>query len=245
MLPRAILFDLDDTIISAGPRALLLREVAEQFADRLPVPAAEAARQLEAAFERFWADPERHQVWRFRLAEARMQIVESVFARWRPRAPGVSRELATAFAMRFHRYREEQVKCLPGALEAIDWLQANGVRLALVTNGDARAQRAKIAQFDLAQRFEHIQIEGEAGFGKPEERAYRHALAALDAEPHQSWMVGDNLDWEVRAPQRLGIFAIWHDTLGAGLPEGSTVRPDRIIRSLGELLEPVAAEPAI
>ena len=49
-------------------------------------------------------------------------------------------------------------------------------------------------------------------------------------------MVGDNLEWEVAAPQRLGIFSIWCDHAGAGVPEGSTVVPDRIIRSLGELL---------
>jgi putative hydrolase of the HAD superfamily len=49
-------------------------------------------------------------------------------------------------------------------------------------------------------------------------------------------MVGDNLEWEVVAPQRLGIHAIWHDVVGEGLPQGSPIRPDRIIRSLPELL---------
>jgi putative hydrolase of the HAD superfamily len=38
------------------------------------------------------------------------------------------------------------------------------------------------------------------------------------------------------APQRLGIFAIWIDVHGDGLPAGSIVKPDRIIRSLTELL---------
>jgi putative hydrolase of the HAD superfamily len=49
-------------------------------------------------------------------------------------------------------------------------------------------------------------------------------------------MVGDNLEWEVAAPQKLGIAGIWVDSSGAGLPRSSTVRPDRIIRSLTELL---------
>jgi putative hydrolase of the HAD superfamily len=49
-------------------------------------------------------------------------------------------------------------------------------------------------------------------------------------------MVGDNLEWEVVAPQRLGIYAIWYDGYGIGLPPGSPIRPDRIIRSLPELL---------
>ena len=49
-------------------------------------------------------------------------------------------------------------------------------------------------------------------------------------------MIGDNLEWEVVAPQRLGIYAIWIDTHGEGLPPGSAIKPDRIIRSLTELV---------
>jgi hypothetical protein len=33
-----------------------------------------------------------------------------------------------------------------------------------------------------------------------------------------------------------GTYAIWMDVHGEGLPAGSTIRPDRIIRSLMELL---------
>lgn len=49
-------------------------------------------------------------------------------------------------------------------------------------------------------------------------------------------MVGDNLEWEVAAPQRLGIYSIWHDHLGEGVPAGSPIRPDRIVRSIAELI---------
>jgi len=66
--------------------------------------------------------------------------------------------------------------------------------------------------------------------------AYRHALQSLGVAAHEAWMVGDNLEWEVVAPQRLGIYAIWYDGYGVGLPEGSAIRPDRIIRALPELL---------
>ena len=49
-------------------------------------------------------------------------------------------------------------------------------------------------------------------------------------------LVGDNLEWEIVAPQRLGIYAIWHDGYGVGLPPDCPIRPDRIIRRLSELL---------
>ena len=108
----------------------------------------------------------------------------------------------------------------PGAHDAIDELKARGVKLALVTNGAAGAQRAKVERFALSDRFDHIQIEGEHGFGKPEERAYLHAMQALGVTASDTWMIGDNLEWEVVAPQRLGIYAIWIDVHGDGLPAG-------------------------
>ena len=126
--------------------------------------------------------------------------------------------------------------CFPGAIEGLRGLRDLGIRLALITNGSSATQRAKIERFALAAYFDHIQIEGEMGFGKPEEQAYRHAMAALGAEPHETWIVGDHLEWEVAAPQRLGLHAVWCDAFGRGLPEGTTIRPDRIVRSLIELL---------
>ena len=61
-------------------------------------------------------------------------------------------------------------------------------------------------------------------------------MEALEVKHDETWMVADNLEWEVAAPQQLGIFAIWHDALGRGLPQGTTIRPDRIIRSLSYMV---------
>ncbi|MDO8910922.1 MAG: HAD family hydrolase [Phenylobacterium sp.] len=238
LLPRAILFDLDDTLISLGRRPQLLAEVAEEFAaDLTPPGPARVAEEMEKAFRAFWSDAERHKRGRMDLAAARLGVVTGVFADLRRRTPGLTPETGRAFAARFDAYREEQIRFFPGAVEAIDELKRRGVKLALVTNGAAAVQRAKIERFDLAHRFDHIQIEGEAGFGKPEEQSYLHAMAALGVQTHETWMVGDNLEWEVAAPQRLGIHAIWHDHLGEGLPAESLIRPDRVIRSIGELTE--------
>ena len=139
-------------------------------------------------------------------------------------------------ADRYTALRDEEMRLYPDAWDTLDALRHRGVALALVTNGAAETQRPKIERFDLERRFDHIQIEGEHGFGKPEERAYRHALQRLQVAPHETWMVGDNLEWEVAAPQRLGIHAIWYDGESRGLPATTDVRPDRIIRALAELL---------
>jgi len=239
MLPKAILFDMDDTLISAYAQPeLAWRAISAEFAAALePLPAQLVADAVAVASDAFWADEERHRLGRLNLMDARTGIVAEAFAALASAGHAApSAAVARDMAHRYGTYRDEQMYLFDRAHEVVDWFRDQGVRLALVTNGTSAAQRAKIERFDLEHRFHHIQIEGEHGFGKPEERAYRHALAVLGTEAHETWMVGDNLEWEIAAPQRLGIRGIWHDSLGRGLPAGTDVRPDRIIRSLGELL---------
>jgi putative hydrolase of the HAD superfamily len=176
-----------------------------------------------------------------KLLEARREVVAgtlAALARAGRRTP--AGDFGRRIADRFTAYRDEQMGLFPDAIAVLDALRAHGVRLGLVTNGAGEAQRAKLARFDLAGRFDHIQIEGEAGFGKPDERAYLHALQVLNSRPHETWMVGDHLEWEVNAPQRLGIHAIWFDPDARGLPHDAQARPDRTIRSLSELLPDAA-----
>ncbi len=240
-LPRAILFDLDDTILAAfGQSPDQWRRVIGEYAPHLDGHAPDAVIDAIQAYSRYlWADQARHKDWRHRIGDARRHIVASAFAAMAtgggPAPPPL--DISHAIADRFNAVHEAELRMFPGAHETLDRLKELGVRLALITNGAAAPQRRKVVRFALERRFDHIQIEGEHGFGKPEAQAYLHAMAALGVAAGDTWMVGDNLEWEVVAPQRLGIYAIWHDGYGTGLPPGSPIRPDRIIRSLPELLE--------
>ena len=230
-LPRAILFDLDETLLSAyaNPERVWAA-VTEELAEHLhPYAPATVALLIRTYANEFWADPERHRYWRQRLYESRREIVRRAL-------PALAPEHAELVADRFSSRRDAEMRLHPDAVETLAALRGRGVRLGLVTNGAGEPQRAKLVRFGLAERFDHVQIEGEHGFGKPEERAYRHALASLGVAAAEAWMVGDHLEWEVAAPQRLGIHAIWFDGEGQGLPADSAVRPDRTIRRLGELV---------
>ena len=241
-LPRAMLIDMDDTILSAyGRPDIAWNNVATEFASELaPLSPQQVAAAIADSARTFWASAAAE--WRLKLTEARHEVVRGGFSALAASGhPALPSDLATRMADRFTAYREEEMFIFPGAHEAIDALKAHGVKLALVTNGAAGIQRAKVERFALTHRFDHIQIEGEHGFGKPDERAYLHAMQVLGVTAPETWMVGDNLEWEVEVPQRLGIYAIWIDVHGEGLPAESTVKPDRIIRSLTELLPDEAA----
>jgi putative hydrolase of the HAD superfamily len=241
-LPRAMMIDMDETILSAyGRPEIAWNKVAAEFSSEFAplLPDQVAAAVLDSA-RQFWASADAE--WRLKLAEARHVVVSNGFAALAAAGqPALPMDLAVRFADRFSAYREEEMFVFPGAHDAIDALKAHGVKLALVTNGAAEIQRAKVERFALTHRFDHIQIEGEHGFGKPDERAYLHAMQALGVTAPETWMIGDNLEWEIEVPQRLGIYAIWIDAHGEGLPAGTSIKPDRIIRSLTELLPDEAA----
>lgn len=239
-LPRAILFDLDDTLLVAfGPAQSQWQRTIAAFADRLgPIEAQAVAAAVSGASAELWADPGRHKYWRHRIDEARRKIVADAFAALAATGhPVPAQSVGDAMADAYNALHDEELAMFPDAHETLDALKERGVKLALITNGAREPQRAKVVRFALEHRFDHIQIEGEHGFGKPEERAYTHAMEVLGVGSHETWMVGDNLEWEVVGPQRLGIYAIWHDGYGVGLPPGCPIKPDRIIRRVSELLE--------
>ena len=234
-LPSAILFDMDDTILAYGVVAdEVWRTVCDRFAPQLEaVEPAELLRAVQEHRQWYWSDPERHRRGRLNMDLARYEMTSGAFQRLGVDAPALADEMADSYIAE----RDAAVHPFPGALDTIRALRGNGVRLALVTNGEAKGQREKIDKHGLVPLFDHILIEGELGLGKPDERVYVDALDRLNTKPDDAWMVGDNLEWEVAAPQRLGLLGIWVDNVGSGLPASSAVTPDRIIRALPELLQ--------
>ncbi len=232
-VPGAILFDLDDTILddSSGVEPAWRAVCGEAAAE---LPGLDAESLFEAIGRHrdwYWSDPRRHRQGRLDLRATSARIVERALTELGFRDP----DLARATANRYRDRREAAVRPFPGAVETLAGWRAMGVRLALVTNGSGASQRAKIERFDLARLFDRIIIEGEFGRGKPDQRVYAAALDGVEADAASSWSVGDNLEWDVAAPQRLGLRGVWVDRRAAGLPDGTPVRPDRIVGSITEL----------
>lgn len=240
-LPRALLLDLDDTILDDSQVVAECWRRAVEEGCRATAgdggPALDPGVFL-AAIDRmkswFWSDAERHRAGRLDMDIARLEIVRASVVELGAGA-ALEQSLAARITDAYTRLREEALEAIPGAIDTVRWLRAQGCRLALLTNGAEAAQCRKIERFELAPLFDAVLVEGEQGFGKPDPRIYELALARLAAAPSETWMVGDNLEWDVAQPQRMGIFAVWIDARGRGLPPGHAVRPDRIVRTLAEL----------
>lgn len=232
---KALLVDLDDTLLdySGGTDECWLH-ACEALAGPAGIDPPTLVRAIADTRRWFWSDPGRHRVERADMLRAWTRITAHALGT----LDRADEALAAAIAQDFAERRWERMDLFPGVPAALEALRARGVPLALVTNGDASHQRRKIARHDLERFFDVMVIEGEMGVGKPEEVVYRFALSKLGVKPEEAWMVGDNLEWDVAAPQRLGLRGVWVDGPGQGLPKSSDVVPHRIIRAFPELLEP-------
>jgi putative hydrolase of the HAD superfamily len=233
-LPTTIFFDMDDTIVDlAGTLVPCWRATCDNFIRHFDgLTAEELYTGIDTYREWFWSDPERHRTGRLDMKSTRREIVAEALRRMGRHEPVIAFELADAFT----EARKEMLCLFPEAVRVLTALRASGIKLGLITNGGPEEQRHKIEKFALAVHFDAILIEGEFGVGKPDERVFRHMLAALDVAPADAWMVGDNLEWDIAGAQRVGIHAIWRDITGNGVPDQSPVKPDRIIRTLTELV---------
>jgi putative hydrolase of the HAD superfamily len=236
MTPAAILFDLDDTILTCpgGDFVKLWRKSVEEHIHLFQeLTADELFSEIRSVAKKFWSDPDRHRTGRLEIQAARQMIVATA-------ASNLNRgdeEAAAVLANHYHAKREFDVVPFDGALETLEHFRRSPTKMALITNGASEIQRGKIDKYQLDQYFDVVLIEGEFGMGKPEPGVYSHVVQELGVAVGESWIVGDNLEWEVRVPQQLGFHTIWNDFSGRGLPPGHDVVPDRIVTSIHELVE--------
>lgn len=233
--PKAIILDLDDTILDSGDPDVSWRRICAEFAGNFD--GATPERFFDALIDArdwFWDNDRQAREGRLDLLAARRTIFARALASMGIASPEPA--LIDAMARRYTVLRDEAVTPFRGALAALERLRGSGFKLALLTNGSTEKQWGKIRQFGLPGFFDHIQVEGDLGFGKPDARAFRYALAALDVRPDEAWMVGDNLLGDIEGAQRAGIFAVWIDAHGSGLASRDGVAPDGVVNSLDELL---------
>lgn len=108
-----------------------------------------------------------------------------------------------------------------GALDAVRWCAANGMRVVLVTNTLARGDAEALADwrdFELDDAIHAVVSSHSTGFRKPHRAMFERALALAEATPAEAFHVGDNLIADVWGAQQLGIRAIWRRSVRARPP---------------------------
>ena len=234
-MPEAIFFDLDDTILDfTGPAGPAWQTTVMHHAGHYGgIEPATVLASIHGVSRAWWSDPDRHRIGRLDLQATRARNVSDALTELGIADDGLAERIADTFA----QLRTEALQLFPGAWETLHHFQQNRVPMALLTNGASVGQRHKIDRFELAGFFDCILIEQEFGVGKPDERVFRHALDSLGHPSTHTWMVGDNLQWEIEPCRNLGMHTVWVDARREGLPADTTIEPHRIVQNINELIE--------
>jgi len=110
-------------------------------------------------------------------------------------------------------------------------------RLGVVSNFTGNLEPC-LEELDLRRLFGAVLDSGVLGFAKPDERIFLQALTCLGARASDAWMVGDNLEADLRPAQRLGMRTAW--VTPPARPGPGDFTPTRRIARLPELEAAVA-----
>lgn len=233
---KAILFDLDETIILDEP---ILEEAflaAAELAGPLGADWRRLAKQAWTTARRLWADGP-HFAYCDRIGHS---AGEGLWARYdrgehpaiaglRAWAPGyrlavwqealaeqnlrAEADLAAAMVERFQQVRRRYPRFaeIDPLLAA---LQERGYLLGIVTNGVPDLQREKLAGCGVSHLFAASVASGEIDCGKPDPGIFRHICGELGVAPEACVMVGDNQARDVAGAIAVGMRSVWVQRYG-------------------------------
>lgn len=158
-------------------------------------------------------------------------------ARWEPhfrrlrRATG-ARGRTLAFLSTWFEPYGESLEAMPEAHETLSTLRRRGVRLGLVSNVPLPGllYTRVLKRLGLWSFFDDARFSYDEGSRKPSPAMLRAGMAALEARPHETWMVGDRRASDVAAGRAAGVHTVWLQS-----PHRHGPRPDSTIRALAEL----------
>ncbi|MBR7831713.1 HAD-IA family hydrolase [Actinospica durhamensis] len=191
--PSAVVFDLNDTLISGGERGLrdaLSRAAARDLGVDPEAFAGAVRDSFDARCRGALGD----------LYETYSRLAEGLGAHPDPAA------VRTAVARRLHFERGRLIPS-PQVLEALDRLRGKGYRLGLIS--DCSAETPAIwHETALAERFDVAVFSWERGVRKPDPSLYLAAAAALGVAAQDCLYVGDGASDELAGAERVGMRAL-------------------------------------
>jgi len=104
--------------------------------------------------------------------------------------------------------------CIPGAVNLLRFLKEH-IKVGILTNNPVRSvQDEELLEVPL----EHWFVSGAVGLQKPDPKFFLYALEAVGCSPEDAVMVGDSWEKDVLGARRVGMRAVWFSPLKATPP---------------------------
>lgn len=251
---RAILFDLDDTlVVDEAVSREAFQAVAAKAHQEHAIESGRFLRAAEAEARRQWASGPCVAYCR----EIGISAFECLWGRFEGETPELTalRAWAQVFRRRvfdaalreqmiedpkggadlaraFEEARRRLQRLMPDAVETLARLRPD-YRIGLLTNGAPDLQREKIAASGLGKYFHAIVISGERGIGKPRPEIFQRLLTELGVDAAESVMVGNSLERDIAGARNAGVTPIWIRVPGS--EEFAEAVPAETITGLAQL----------
>ena len=227
--PKAILFDLDDTLWPIAPVILQaeetlfqwLRNNAPRVAQQFSIDSLRQARLALLAQQ-----PEFH----LDLGALRRAGLLSAFEQAGEDSAKVEQAMTLFFAARNAVIPYDDV--LPGLLR----LKGRAL-LGSISNGNA-----DLHTIGLSHHFKVSVAAHQLGCAKPEAAIFHAACTQLGVAPQDAVYVGDDVLLDVRGAQQAGLRAVWLNRNGSSAHLEHGVLPDAICADFDELLDWLSRE---
>lgn len=201
--PRAILFDLDDTLFDhRRASAIALGAMHAAHAPDLPFDtfSLKHAEVLEAFHARFLAGE-------FTLHEARVARMQKLFSAFDRDIDAPTAECA---ARLYRDQHQSNRRLVAGAFELLAALRGH-TRLGIVTNNSTAEQIEKLNALNIADFFDAVVISEDVGVTKPDPKIFTIALERIGASARDTVFVGDNWANDIVGAVNVGMAAVWLD----------------------------------
>lgn len=150
----------------------------------------------------YWDDYKKGKVTREKLRNGRFHDTLSFFH--------ISDDtLGVAISESYISRSPYKTQLFEGAIRVLDYLKHKNYALHIITNGFNEVQFIKLTESGLLPYFLTITTSEHAGYNKPDEKIFEHALAQAAAKKHESIMIGDNIEADIFGAIKFGIDAIW------------------------------------
>ncbi|MEO6222345.1 MAG: HAD-IA family hydrolase [Vicinamibacterales bacterium] len=131
----------------------------------------------------------------------------------------VADQMASAYRMTY----AANWHAVPGAIEFLQAVRADGHVVVVVTNNGVREQQLKLQRCGIGPWIDVMVTSEEAGVSKPGRAIFEQALKSVGAQPTDAVMLGDAWGADVEGARAAGVTPVWFNPSGLPSPDPTVV----------------------
>ena len=251
--PRAVIFDLDDTLMpeldairaafasacdiafpGSPTQAALLRRGIQRHARALwrTTPHVAYCRRIGfSSWEGLWGDASGSALHHRFFGAWQPSYRSEAWRRALRDAGNVDTDLAERVSDAFRAEARARLRPFDGAVDVVRELRRDHA-VGLLTNGESGIQREKMTSAGFEGMFAAVVVSGDIGVGKPSQEPFRLVLARMGGRPTDAVMVGNSARSDILGAQAVGMRAV---LVGVAPSAPVGVRPDAIASTIRDV----------